>query len=99
MNKIEYNTFIHISFIKNRRKQMKTMTMRVDDTTYRMIKTAADGQKRNLSNFIEFAVLQYLSSAQYVDSGEMDEILQDAELVRNLKSGMKDLAGGDYTLV
>ena len=78
---------------------MKTMTMRVDNATYRIIKTAADGQKRNLSNFIEFAVLQYLSSAQYVDSDEMNEILQDAELVRNLKSGMKDLECGDYTLV
>ncbi|CAK8719723.1 CopG family transcriptional regulator [Candidatus Electrothrix laxa] len=78
---------------------MKTMTIRVDDVTYGMIKTAADGQKRNLSNFIEYAVLQYLSSAQYVDSDEMDEILQDAELIKNLKSGMNDLENGDYTLV
>ncbi len=78
---------------------MKTVTMRVDDTVYRMIKTAADGQKRNLSNFIEFAVMQYLSSVQYVDNGEMDEILQDTKLVQNLKDGMQELKQGEYTLV
>ncbi|MCI5221668.1 MAG: hypothetical protein WGN25_03660 [Candidatus Electrothrix sp. GW3-4] len=78
---------------------MKTVTMRVDDAVYRMIKTAADGQKRNLSNFIEFAVMQYLSSAQYVDNDEMDEILRDTELVQNLKNGIKELEQGEYTLV
>jgi len=78
---------------------MKTVTMRVDDTTYRMISAAAQGQKRNLSNFIEFAVLQYLSSAQYVDREEMKEIMQDKKLVRNLKKGGEDLKKGEYTLV
>ncbi len=78
---------------------MKTVTMRVDDTVYQIIKTAADGQKRNLSNFIEFAVMQYLSSAQYVDNDEMSEILQDTELVQNLKGGIKELERGEYTLV
>jgi len=33
---------------------MKTVTMRVDDSVYDMIKLAAEGQRRNLSNFIEF---------------------------------------------
>ncbi|MCI5145052.1 MAG: CopG family transcriptional regulator [Candidatus Electrothrix sp. AR3] len=78
---------------------MKTVTMRVDDTTYRMIKTAAEGQKRNLSNFIEFAVVQYLSSAQYVDNDEMDDILQDDALMQNLKKGRDELKAGEYTLV
>ena len=78
---------------------MKTVTMRVDDSTYRMIKQAADGQKRNLSNFIEFATLQYLSSAQFVDSDEMSEILEDKELFQNLKDGMDDLKKENYTLV
>lgn len=78
---------------------MKTMTMRVDDATWRIISTAAAGQKRTVSNFLEFAVLQYLSSAQYVDNAEMDEIMQDKELMRNLKAGMKELKNGEYTLV
>jgi predicted transcriptional regulator len=78
---------------------MKTVTMRVDDSIYQMIKQAADGQKRNLSNFIEFATLQYLSSVQFVDSDEMSEILVDKELLQNLRNGMEDLKKGNFTLV
>lgn len=61
---------------------MKTVTMRVDDSIYQMIKSAADGQKRNISNFIEFATIQYLVSTQY---GKMDEILNDKVLTKNLQ--------------
>ncbi|MDA3790540.1 MAG: hypothetical protein PF503_18860 [Desulfobacula sp.] len=78
---------------------MKTLTMRVDDSIYKMIKTAAEGQKRNISNFIEFATLQYLTSVQYIDNIEMNEIMDDKELVQNLQDGLKDLKAGDYKIV
>jgi hypothetical protein len=78
---------------------MKTLTMRVDDSIYQMIKTAADGQKRNISNFIEFATLQYLTSVQYVDNTEMNEILNDKELVKNLKDGFQNLKDEDYKII
>ena len=78
---------------------MKTLTMRVDDSVYQMIKTAAQGQKRNISNFIEFATLQYLTSVQYVDNSEMNEILNDKELVQNLQNGLKDLKARNYKIV
>ena len=78
---------------------MKTVTMRVDDTVYDMIKLAADGQKRNLSNFIEFATVQYLTSSQFVENDEMAEILEDKELVQNLMNGLEDLKKGEYTIV
>ena len=78
---------------------MKTVTMRVDDSIYDMIKLAADGQKRNLSNFIEFATMQYLTSSQFVDNDEMSEIMNDKELVKNLIDGLKDFKNGDYTIV
>ena len=73
--------------------------MRVDDSIYDMIKLAADGQKRNLSNFIEFATLQYLTSSQFVDNDEMSEIMNDKELVKNLMDGLNDFKNGDYTIV
>ena len=73
--------------------------MRVDNSIYKIIKLAAEGQKRNLSNFIEFATLQYLTSSQYVDNIEMKEILNDKELVRNLKSGLKDMKNGNYEII
>lgn len=78
---------------------MKTVTMRVDDAVYEMIKRAANGQKRNMSNFIEFATIQYLTSNEYVDSAEMSEILSDKALVSNLNQGISDLKNGDFTLV
>jgi len=78
---------------------MKTVTMRVDDSIYEMIKLAADGQRRNLSNFIEFATMQYLTSSQFVDSDEMAEITNDKELVQNLMNGLNDFKNGDYTIV
>ena len=78
---------------------MKTVTMRVDDSSYEMIKLAAEGQKRNLSNFIEFATMQYITFSQFVDSDEMKEITSDKELVKNLMNGLEDFKNGDYTIV
>jgi uncharacterized protein (DUF1778 family) len=78
---------------------MKTVTMRVDDSIYDMIKLAAEGQKRNLSNFIEFATMQYLTSSQFVDADEMNEISTDKELVENLMNGLEDFKNGDYKIV
>lgn len=78
---------------------MKTVTMRVDDSIYEMIKLAAEGQRRNLSNFIEFATMQYLTSSQFVDNDEMAEITNDKELVQNLIDGLNDFKNGDYTIV
>ena len=77
----------------------KTITLRVNNDVYQMIKTAADGQRRNISNFIEFATLQYLTSATYVDDAEMELILSDSELVANLRQGLEDSKKGDYTIV
>jgi len=78
---------------------MKTVTMRVDDSIYKMIKLAAEGQKRNISNFIEFATTQYLTSSQYIDNNEMNEIMEDETLVHNLQNGFNDVKNGDYTIV
>ncbi|MCF6268163.1 MAG: hypothetical protein L3J41_00460 [Melioribacteraceae bacterium] len=78
---------------------MKTLTMRVDDSIYQMIKSAADGEKRNISNFIEFATIQYLVSTQYVADNEMDEILNDKALTKDLHNGFSNLKNGDYTIV
>lgn len=78
---------------------MKTVTMRIDESVYEMIRQAADGQKRNMSNFVEFATLQYLTSPQYIDQEELSDILNDKSLIENLNSGLQDVKNGDYTLV
>lgn len=77
----------------------KTVTLNVDDNVYNIIKMAADGQHREISNFIEFAALQYLSSASYVDDEEMTEIVKDARLVQSLKAGLDEIKQGAFDFV
>ena len=77
----------------------KTVTLRITDDVYQLLKTAANGQRRNLSNFIEYATLQYLTSTAYVDDKEMEDILSDSELVSNLNSGIKNVKKGEYKIV
>ena len=78
---------------------MKTLTLRVDDEIYNMLKLAANGAKRNLSNFIEYAAIQYLTSSQYVDNEEMKEILEDENLMKSIKQGISEAKNGDYEIV
>ena len=78
---------------------MKTLTLRVDDDIYSMIKLASDGAKRNISNFIEYATLQYLTSNQYMENEEMNDILNDKDLIKSLNQGLKEVKEGDYTFV
>ena len=77
----------------------KTVTLRIADDVYQLLKTAANGQRRNLSNFIEYATLQYLTSTAYMDDKEMEDILCDSELVSNLNSGIKNVKKGEYKIV
>ena len=77
----------------------KTITMRVDDDTYTMIKTAADGDRRSISNFIEYATIAFLTEESFVSDNEMDEILRDENLIKNLKQGKKEIEEGKYRIV
>lgn len=77
----------------------KTITMRVDDDTYTMIKTAADGDRRSISNFIEYATIAFLTEESFVSDNEMEEILKDENLLKNLKQGKKEIEEGKYRVV
>ncbi len=77
----------------------KTITMRVDDSTYQLIKTAADGSKRTISNFLEYATVSYLSQEAFVDDAEMDEIERDKQLMRQLKKAENEVKEGRYRIV
>lgn len=77
----------------------KTITLRIEDEVYKMLKTAANGEKRTISNFIQFAALNYLSSSSYVSDKEMEEIMNDKELKNCINLAMKDIDEGDYSIV
>lgn len=77
----------------------KTITIRIDDDTYNMIKTAADGERRSISNFIEYATITYLTEESFVSESEMNEILADEKLLKTLQAGQKEIEEGKYTIV
>jgi hypothetical protein len=74
----------------------KTITVRIDDNVYEIFKKAADGQKRTISNYLEFATLNYTVNETVVDDSEMQEILSFEE---DLKRGLSDVSAGRYRII
>ena len=77
----------------------KTITLRIDENVYSLFKTAASAEKRSISNFIEYAALNYLTEENYVSDTEMKDILADQELLQSLKNAKKDVKKGKYKIV
>jgi predicted transcriptional regulator len=77
----------------------KTITIRVDDETYEKIRSAADSEKRSISNFMEYATLNYLESSSFVSEEEMQTVLQDSKLLHSLKESLDDIQEGRYRIV
>ena len=77
----------------------KTITLRLDDEVYRLFKTAAKGEMRTISNFLEYAALKYLTDESFVSDAEMEAILLDKPLLKTLKDAKKDVKEGNYKIV
>ena len=74
----------------------KTITIRIDNTIYDIFKKAAEGQKRTISNYMEYAALNYTINESIVDDEEMQEIL---EFEKDLKKGLSDISEGRYKVI
>ncbi len=70
----------------------KTLSVRIDDATYRLIAEAAASENRSVSNFIETAARQRAAAEIFVAEEEMSEIRSDKDLQRRLKSSRRDVA-------
>jgi uncharacterized protein (DUF1778 family) len=77
----------------------KTITLRVDDDTYRIIQTAAHGDRRTISNFLEIAAVSYIAEASFASDEEMNELVNDKKLKQKLKLGREEIKKGRYTIV
>ena len=75
---------------------VRTITVRIDDSTYDIFKLAADGQKRTISNYLEYATLNYTMNEMIVDDIEMNEILKYEE---DIKKGLSDISAGRYRII
>lgn len=77
----------------------KTITVRVDDSTYNKIKNAADSEQRTISNFIGYATLSYVENSCFIADEEMKDILEDRDLINNLRQSLEDIKEGKYRIV
>lgn len=68
----------------------KTLTMRLDDTTYETFVRAARAERRSLGNLVETSALQHIMECSFVDDSEMAEIISRPKLVKRLKAGSRD---------
>ena len=74
----------------------KTVTVRLDDRAFELIRKAAEGERRSISNFIEYAALRYLTDELTVSDQEMEEIMADEALVASLRKGLADAKAVRY---
>ena len=74
----------------------KTITLRVDDNIYNTLKRAANGDRRTISNFIEYATINYIFNNNVVDDVEMNEIML---FEKDLKKGLNDIKNGRYKVI
>ncbi len=74
----------------------KTITVRLDENVYEIFKKAADGQKRTISNYIEYATLNYTVNETVVDDLEMNELLSFED---QINMGLSDISAGRYKII
>jgi hypothetical protein len=74
----------------------KTITLRVDDSIYNTLKKAADGDRRTISNFIEYAAINYIFNTHIVDDDEMKELLF---FKKDMDKGLEDIKKRRYKIV
>ena len=68
----------------------RTITLRLKDGFYNLLRRLAEQDNRTLSNFIETSTLRYIQEHEYADEYEMAEIRDNKELNKSLKRGLKD---------
>jgi len=70
----------------------RTVTLRMEDNLYEKLKDHAKSENRNLSNFIETAVINYIEQIELADEHEMRDILSNSDLLERLNKGSSDAA-------
>lgn len=74
----------------------KTITLRVDDSIYNTLKRAADGDRRTIANFMEYAAINYICNNTVVDDEEMKEYLF---FKKDMDKGLEDINKRQYKII
>jgi hypothetical protein len=65
----------------------KTLTLRISEDNYSLLKAYARSENRKLSNAVETLAMKRLEEELFVDAFEMEAILADQDLLERLKAG------------
>jgi len=65
----------------------KTITLRLDNETYKLFQAFALADNRPISNLIETSAKRHLEECTFVSDTEMQSILRDSHLVEKLRRG------------
>ena len=74
----------------------KTITLRVDDNVYNTLKRAADGDRRTISNYVEYATMHYIFNNNIVDDIEMNET---KFFEKDMRKGIEDIKKRRYKII
>jgi len=74
----------------------KTITLRVEDSVYNTLKRAAEGDRRSISNFMEYAAINYVLNNNIVDDDEFKEAMA---FEKDIKKGLEDVKNGRYKVI
>jgi len=74
----------------------KTITLRIDDNVYNTLKRAADGDRRTISNYIEYATINYIFNNNIVEDNEMTEVMF---FEKDINKGLEDIKKGRYKII
>jgi len=77
----------------------KTITIRIDDATYQKIRSAAESEKRTISNFMEYATMAYLENSIFISDEEMNQVVENHELMSRLQQSIQEIKRGNYRIV
>ena len=68
----------------------KTITLRLQESNYKLFKQLAEQDNRSISNFIETAALRFVDNVGLMDEFENQEILNNDSLMKSIAFGHND---------
>ena len=77
----------------------KTITLRLNDYLYNKIKKAADSEHRSIASYIESVIRSHLIHKNFISNEEMEDILRNKNLIKNIKASLDDIEKGKYTII
>jgi len=73
------------------------VAVRLDDSTFRKTKAAAEAERTTISKFVEYATVAYIESGSVLTKTRVSS--EGKELVTTLNKAMKDIKRGKYRIV